>query len=143
MNFICNLKVILIALTCTLIISCKNNYPTEPTVTTAISVSNITSTSVNCGGEVTSNGGAEVTERGICWSTHPNPTITDNKNSDGAGIGVFTSWVTKLTPMTKYYLKAPSTNSFGTSYGEQLSFTTSEGAPPGPPTDADGNIHPK
>ena len=97
-----------------------------PTVTTS-SVSNITQTSAACGGNVTSNGGATVTARGVCWSTSQNPTVSNSHTTDGSGTGSFTSSITGLTASTTYYVRAYATNSAGTSYGEQKSFTTQGG----------------
>ena len=94
-----------------------------PTVTTA-EVTNITSNSATCGGNVTSDGNATVTSRGVCWSTSPNPTIDDNKTTDGSGTGSYTSNLSNLSENTTYYVRAYATNEKGTSYGEQKSFTT-------------------
>ena len=117
---------------------------TLPTVTTS-SVSNITATSASCGGNVTSDGGATITARGVCWSTSPNPTDDMDKTLDGAGTGLFTSNLTGLIPGTNYYVRAYATNSVGTAYGEERSFTTSSDglACPGAATvtDADGNTY--
>lgn len=96
---------------------------TPPTVLT-LNVSNITATSATCGGNVTSDGGSTITARGICWSTSQNPTINNTHTTDGNGTGSFTSSITELTPGTTYYVKAYATNSIGTEYGEQKSFTT-------------------
>ena len=96
-----------------------------PTVTTT-NVSNITQTTATSGGNVTSDGGANVTARGVCWSTSQNPTINDNKTSDGSGTGSFTSNLINLNANTTYYVRAYATNEKGTSYGEQKSFTTLE-----------------
>ena len=94
-----------------------------PSVTTGVTT-NITWSSAICGGNVTSDGGANVTERGVCWSTGQNPTISDNKTSNGTGSGSFTCFLTGLTPLTTYYVKAYAINSVGISYGEVLSFKT-------------------
>ena len=94
-----------------------------PTVTTTI-VTNVTSTTATSGGNVTDDGGATVTARGVCWSTSPDPTINDNKTTDGNGTGAFTSQLTNLTHSTTYYIRAYATNSEGTSYGEQRYFST-------------------
>ena len=94
-----------------------------PTVTTTI-VTNVTSTTATSGGNVTDDGGATVIARGVCWSTSPDPTIDDNKTSDGNGTGAFTSQLTNLTHSTTYYIRAYATNSGGTSYGEQKYFST-------------------
>jgi hypothetical protein len=104
--------------------SCKKK-PTPPVVTTG-NVSEITQTSALCGGNVTADGGAEVTAKGVCWSTSENPSTSGSKTSDGKGIGFFTSSLTSLTSGTKYYVKAYATNSEGTAYGSQTSFSTSE-----------------
>ncbi len=98
-------------------------YIQLPTVTTTI-VTNVTSTDAMSGGNVTNDGGASVTARGVCWSTSPDPTINDNKTLDGSGTGPFTSHLTNLTHSTTYYIRAYATNSEGTSYGEQKYFTT-------------------
>ncbi len=119
---------------------------TGATVTTAV-VSNITSTSATCGGNVTSDGGANVTARGVCWSTHHNPTISDSHTDDGSGTGSFTSGMTGLFPNTTYYVRAYAVNSVGTRYGNEVSFTTSniEYGQPCPNattvTDIDGNTY--
>lgn len=94
-----------------------------PTVTTN-SVTNITQTTATCGGNVVNNGGATVTARGVCWSTSSNPTINNSHTSNGTGTGSFTSNITGLTAGTTYYVRAYATNSAGTGYGEQKSFTT-------------------
>ncbi len=94
-----------------------------PTVTTD-AVSAITSTTATSGGDVTSDGGAAVTARGVCWSTNPTPTTADSHTTDGTGTGTFTSSLTGLTAGTLYYVRAYATNSVGTAYGNQESFTT-------------------
>ncbi len=99
---------------------------TLPTVTTS-SITNITSTSATSGGYVTNTGGATVTARGVCWSTSQNPTIFDNHTTDGSGTGSFVSSITGLEPETDYYVRAYATNSVGTAYGNQISFTTLAG----------------
>ena len=99
---------------------------TVPTVTTN-EVTEITETSAVCGGFVVSDCGAAVTARGVCWSTSPNPTISCQHTTDGNGTGYFTSNITGLTANTTYYVMAYATNSAGTGYGEQKSFTTQSG----------------
>ena len=98
---------------------------TSPTVTTG-DVSNITTTTATYSGNVTSDGGAAVTARGVCWSTSENPTTANSKTTDGAGTGAFISSLTDLTPNTTYYIRAYATNAKGTSYGEQKTFTTEQ-----------------
>ena len=96
---------------------------TIPTVTTTVPVE-VYETSAVAGGNVTASGGYNVTARGVCWNTGGNPTISNSHTTDGSGLGVFTSNVTGLSYNTTYYLKAYATNSVGTSYGSQTSFTT-------------------
>jgi uncharacterized protein (TIGR02145 family) len=97
-----------------------------PTITTnAISSLTINNSSATGGGNITSDNGASVTARGICWSTTANPTISlTTKTIDGTGLGEFTSNMTGLLPLTTYYVRAYATNSFGTAYGTQQTFTT-------------------
>jgi formylglycine-generating enzyme required for sulfatase activity len=99
---------------------------TPPTVTTA-AITGPTSNSASGGGNVTSGGSSSVTVRGVCWSISQNPTIADSKTSDGTGTGTFASSITGLSPSTPYYVRAYATNSAGTSYGSQMTFTTSSG----------------
>lgn len=96
-----------------------------PTVSTT-DVTSITSNSAVTGGNVTSDGGANVTARGVCYSTSQNPTINGQHTSDGNGTGTFTSTLTGLTANTTYYVRAYATNSEGTSYGSQKTFTTQQ-----------------
>ncbi len=98
---------------------------TTPVVTTA-TITDITENSATSGGNVTNDGGASVIVRGVCWSTNPNPTTSDYFTNDGSGIGTFISYLTGLLENTTYYVRAYATNSAGTSYGNQLSFTTEE-----------------
>ena len=93
-------------------------------IITTKEVTNIKATTATCGGNVTFNGNAMVTARGICWSTKPNPTISDSKTTDGSGTGSYTSNLSNLAYQTTYYVRAYATNEKGTSYGEQKSFTT-------------------
>ena len=104
------------------LVSCN---PKEPVVKTH-AVSEIAATSAVGGGEVVEDGRADVTERGVCWSTIENPTVADAHSVDGAGLGSFVSNITGLTPNTAYYVRAYATNSEGTSYGEQVNFMTLE-----------------
>lgn len=99
-----------------------------PTLSTN-SASSITSVSAVSGGNVTNNGGASVTSRGICWSTSQNP---DSQNGtcllSGSGNGSFSITMGNLTPSTSYYVRAYATNSAGTNFGNQITFGTSENA---------------
>ncbi|MFZ4725554.1 MAG: FISUMP domain-containing protein, partial [Paludibacter sp.] len=94
-----------------------------PTVSTT-AISSILTTSATSGGNITADGGATVTVKGVCWSTTATPTIANSKTSDGIGTGTFTSSITGLTANTTYYVRAYATNSVGTSYGNEVSFKT-------------------
>lgn len=94
-----------------------------PTLTTTVAGS-ITSVTATSGGNVSLDGGATVTARGVCWSTSTNPVATDSHTTDGTGTGSFASSLTGLIPGFTYYVRAYATNSLGTAYGNQISFTT-------------------
>ena len=106
--------------------------------TTAISV--VTYNSATSGGNISSDGGIAVTARGACWSTSQNPTIADNKTSNGTGTGSYTSSITGLKPNTNYFVRAYATNSLGTAYGTNISFTSAT-IPLGTVIDVDGNLY--
>jgi uncharacterized protein (TIGR02145 family) len=112
----------------------------SPTVTTTYYSPDITYTSATAGGTVSSSGGGNtVTERGICYNTSPNPTIENFKVPSGSGSGSFNCSITGLTPSTFYYIRAYATKSAGTTYGNQLTFTTLTTPVYGTVTDYDGN----
>ena len=73
---------------------------------------------------ISDDGGGEVTKRGLCWSTGTEPTIADNFTIDGAGTGNFESELMDLVQGMEYYVRAYATNSEGTAYGNEISFTT-------------------
>lgn len=100
----------------------KDNIP----VLTTMDVTNITSHSDVTGGNIISDGGSTVKNRGVCWSTGLTPAISDNKTTDGTGAGSFVSSITGLNPTTTYYIRAYATNSYGTGYGSAFSFATKE-----------------
>ena len=98
-----------------------NSY-LAPAVTT-LAASGITVTSATLNGTVTSDGGAEITERGFVYSTSPLFGTTSTITSDSETYS-FSANITELTPSTTYYYKAYATNSVGTTYGEILNFTS-------------------
>jgi uncharacterized protein (TIGR02145 family) len=126
------IKLSLIAITVILILgNCSKSGPSTPTppaatapVINADAVSVITSVSASAGANIISDGGASVTSRGACWNTAPNPTIANSKTNNGSGTGFFVSGLTGLTPGTVYYVRSYATNSVGTAYAAELSFTT-------------------
>ena len=94
-----------------------------PTVTTT-GVTSVTWSAASSGGNVTSDGGATVTSRGVCWSTSVNPTTANSKTSNGSGTGAYSSSITGLNYLTTYHVRAYAVNSAGTAYGNDVSFTT-------------------
>ena len=94
-----------------------------PTLTTN-NVTNISSSRIISGGNISNNGGLDVTSRGICWSLNEEPTTNDNFLINGSGIGEYSVEVLNLESNTDYYARAFATNSLGTSYGNELNFTT-------------------
>lgn len=97
--------------------------PSQPSVST-ISASAVTSDSAQVNGEVTSDGGAAVSERGVCWSVSPDPTVLNGTSVAGSGVGLFSAGLADLTPNTLYYAKAYAKNSVGIAYGPEITFTT-------------------
>jgi hypothetical protein len=88
-------------------------------------ISGISKTAASAESEITYEGNAEVTSRGVCWSTSPTPTIDDDKTVDGTGTGSFVSNLTGLTANTTYYVRAYATTAKGVTYGDAVTFTTS------------------
>lgn len=124
------LSVFLLAAMLLTVHSCKKDDEKDPPVVTTREVTQITASGAASGGTVMSDGGSAIEARGVVWSTNPNPTISDSKTNDNPGVGHFTSLITGLTPDTKYYVRAYATNEAGTSYGDQLEFTTTPGTDP-------------
>ena len=112
---------------------------TLPSVTTS-STSNISYTSATVGGNVTSDGGANITERGVVYSTTQNPTTSNSKENSGSGIGSFTCSLSNLQVGTTYYVRAYAVNKKGTAYGEQQALTTKASALPSVTTSSATNI---
>lgn len=117
----------------------EENYTTPTVNTNTIDV--YSETTATCGGVVVSDGGAPITARGVCWSTFQNPTTNDNHTNDGRGWGNFTSNLTGLSDGTTYYVRAYASNAYGTSYGNEVSFTTPVICGMFTITDYDGNTY--
>jgi len=100
-------------------------YLGPPVVTTG-AVSNIGANTATGNGNITNLGASNPTQYGICWNTTGAPTITDSKTEEGAtsATGAFTSSLAGLDAETTYYVRAYATNSEGTGYGSEESFTT-------------------
>ena len=100
-------------------------HPMLATVTTD-EVSDITINTAVCGGNVLNDGYAEVTERGICYATHEEPTVFDYKVPGGEGLGLFQCRMSGLEMLTTYYVRAYARNSEGYAYGNEVTFVTAD-----------------
>lgn len=123
-------------------VSCdKSESSGKVPVLSTLDVTDITQTSAVCGGKITSDGGAAITEKGVCWSENDTPTITDSKTSNGNDTDSFVSNISGLTKGTKYHVRAYATNNAGTGYGNIIEFTSAGG---GNLTisDIEGNVYP-
>ena len=114
----------------------SSKYAVTPALTTSLVVA-VTDSVVTCGGTITSDGGFDVTARGVCWSTTKSPTLTNNITKDSTGVGTFTSLISNLSPDVVYYIRAYATNKIGTAYGNERSFTISKLIV----KDVDGNLY--
>ena len=108
-----------------------NPTPVLATVTTSTPLA-VNSVTVKAGGVVTDSGHVPVTERGICYSTTVNPTISNNRIAKGSGLGSFDTTINGLTAGTTYYIRAYAINSVGVAYGNQQSILTPNTPPPVP-----------
>jgi serine/threonine protein kinase len=113
-----------------ILINLGGNEPILPTIITT-TPNSITQNSGVSGGNITADGGAAVTSRGVVWSTRQNPTIASSsgRTTNGNGTGIYTSILTGLSPGMTYYIRAYATNNAGTQYGEQRSFSTQSVVP--------------
>jgi uncharacterized protein (TIGR02145 family) len=107
---------------------------TAPPAVTTAAISGIAAVTATCGGNVTYDGGAPITAKGICWSTDPQPDITDPHTNEGPGSGTFSSSLTNLNPAIVYYVRAYVSNQSWTVYGDQITFRTKL-------TDIEGNLY--
>lgn len=121
-------KYTLILFLASLLFSCSSddNTPTpkDSPVLTTTAITDISQTSATSGGEITSDGGDNVTARGLVWSTTKNPTTADAITTNDSGTDSFISKLTELTSSTTYYVRAYASNSAGTGYGNEVSFTS-------------------
>jgi len=96
----------------------------------SLGTGSIKATSASLGGRLISNGGYEVTERGVCWDKDGTPSVEDNyKFIDGQETINYWIDVDGLSPNTKYYMRAYAKNKHGIAYGGIESFTTKDGLP--------------
>lgn len=97
------------------------SYSNLPYVLTAVRPSNITSSTAVSGASISQG---PVNSKGVCWSKTPNPTVLNSKTIDGEGTTDFVSNISGLDSNTTYYLRSYATNGIGTSYGQEITFTT-------------------
>ena len=100
------------------------NFKIAPATLNTSAAASITMSTAILGGEVTSDGNIAVTERGICYATTQSPNVSNNKVTMGSGTGIFNNTVTGLVNNVLYYVRSYAINGAGTSYGNQISFTT-------------------
>jgi uncharacterized protein (TIGR02145 family) len=103
------------------IFGCKKEVARIPVLST-VEISNVTADTAISGGSITDDGGSVVTARGVCWSSNTNPTVDDDKTSDGSGAGTFSSIITGFDPDISYNVRAYAINNAGTGYGNQVNF---------------------
>jgi uncharacterized protein (TIGR02145 family) len=97
--------------------------PVPPNLSTT-AISAVTSVSAATGGSIINNGGAPITARGVVWDTLTNPLITKNKSINGSINNIFLDTIRGLAGSRLYYVRSYATNSAGTAYGNEVSFTT-------------------
>lgn len=116
-----------------ILFSCENefDYGKILNAVKTVQFDNVTQTTADVSGNVITNNGAGLYERGICYSTTSNPTINGLKvEFDTTNLGSFTCNITNLAPNTTYYARAYATNSYGTAYGNPVSFKTLQATVP-------------
>jgi len=126
----------LLFLTLSIFNSCIQEDTIAKATVETYKVISITESTATCGGIITDDGGSTVIVRGVCWNTSSIPTIDNFNTANGSGSGSFTSNITGLTPGTTYYVRSYATNSVGTSYGNEVSFTSFDTI-----TDIDGDVY--
>ena len=112
-----------------------------PKLTTGLATAIATTTALGHG-NITNNGGSAVSQHGVCWGTSANPTTANSKTEEGAtdALGDFSSLMTGLSANTTYHYRAYATNTSGTGYGEDRTFTTMASGIPIVTTEATINV---
>jgi hypothetical protein len=115
----------MLMLTSILVFASCSEKEEEPAVMPTVTTDDVTAYqngTADAGGNVKDDGRADVTVRGVCWGSDPNPTTSKDKSTNGAGTGAFTHKITNLAPGFTYHCRAYATNSVGTSYGADKEF---------------------
>lgn len=105
----------------------QESFKTAPAILPEINtlkIENIGGITASASAEIVNDGGSIITSRGICWNTTGDPEITDGSQENGSGKGIFSTPITGLSPLTKYYVRAYAINDIGLVYGNELTFTT-------------------
>jgi hypothetical protein len=123
-NFVKISRLILIGSVFSFLYTCKKDKPVPPLITTT-GITNITYTTATSGGNISDEGGSIIISKGICWKITQKPTTADNQTNESNGANAFVSNLSQLKPGTTYYVRAYATNSAGTGYGNEISFSTS------------------
>lgn len=123
------LSYLFIALMLTSFIACEKDDIDEETEVSlpqieTKNVSDITSASAIVGADLTDDGAGTISQKGVCYSKNPNPTVDGNKVNSGSNEDVFNCQLKNLDPSTEYYVRAFATNEKGTSYGAEKKFQT-------------------
>ena len=113
--------IVLLIISIFFIHSCRKDE--LPVLTTAY-ISDITPYSANCGGTIITEGSGPVIAKGVCWATTENPTTENDITYADPGTGTFSCIIQGLSPGTLYHVRAFATNTKGTSYGNDVSFTS-------------------
>ncbi|RYE18604.1 MAG: hypothetical protein EOP51_21640 [Sphingobacteriales bacterium] len=108
---------------------CKKDKKGTAATLNTIAATAITANTASVGGSISSDGGAPVSKRGVCWATHAGPTYGDSITTDGSGSGNFNSSLKGLYANTVYYVRAYAINAMATAYGNEITFTTAKGTP--------------
>lgn len=111
---------------CTFLIGCIFNPIDEISLSIdTLAPENISTFSCHCGGNISASGGDPLLIKGVCWSTHSDPTTLDNIITTDDTSSTYICEINNLCSLTTYYIRAFATNKYGTSYGQEFSFTTS------------------
>jgi hypothetical protein len=100
--------------------------PSTVPIDSTFNATNISYTTASVSAKIKSNGGIPITAAGVCYSTTTLPTIANSKvtyTNYTVGTKVTVS-LQGLNGATTYYARAYATNSVGTAYGNEISFTT-------------------
>ena len=104
----------------------ENENETVDIKVTTYAPTEISATTAQCGGHVTTSQTVKIAELGVCWSTEENPIATDAHLSTSNTAVPFNCTLTDLHPATQYHLRAYALYDSEYYYGENLSFTTLE-----------------